>query len=543
MGATRQRSAFEPLESRTLFSSVPAGFSISTFASGLVNPTAMAFAPDGRLFVSQQGGQLRVIDHGVLQPTPFVSLNVDSAGERGLLGIAFDPHFSQNHFVYVYHTVPGTPAHNQVTRFTANGDVAVPGSAVNIFDLSALSDRTNHNGGALHFGADGKLYISAGENANPSNAQSLSNTLGKILRINPDGSIPTDNPFYTQTTGNNRAIWAYGLRNPFTFNVDPRNGRLFIDDVGFNTWEEIDQGKAGANYGWPVTEGPFNASQYSQYTEPLYAYQHGPNDVDGEAITGGTFYDPAGTTTFPSAYIGKYFFSDLGVGFVKMLDPATGAASNFATGFSNPVDLEVGGDGALYVLSRGAGAVQRIQYTATTPQVQRLTPTDDAFVRDGAAANSNFGQNPHLFSLVGPTSQNRVSYLSFDISHLGSIGEVVLRLDGFLSYANALQTVGVYGVSDTSWSERSIHWNTRPKFTAPPIATARMSGTAYQFVQWDVTSYVLHQKQLGHTRVSFALSNPTAGGPLAVFNSKESINGPELDVTPLTIITTSSARA
>jgi glucose/arabinose dehydrogenase len=150
----------------------------------------MGFAPDGRLFVCLQTGQLLVIKNGALLANPFVSLTVDSFGERGLLGIAFDPNFASNQFVYVYHTVPGTPAHNRVSRFTANGDVAAVGSETAILDLDNLSDATNHNGGAIHFGPDDKLYVAVGENANAANAQTLSNRLGKVLRINADGSIP-----------------------------------------------------------------------------------------------------------------------------------------------------------------------------------------------------------------------------------------------------------------------------------------------------------------------------------------------------------------
>src|SRR3977135_3835935 len=233
----------------------PAGFVESTFASGLSSPTAMEFAPDGRLFVCLQGGNLRVIKNGVLLPTPFLSLTVDSAGERGLLGIAFDPNFASNNFVYVYYTVPGSVAHNRVSRFTANGDVAVAGSETVVLDLDNLSGASNHNGGAIHFGPDGKLYIAVGENANGSNSQTLANLLGKILRINADGTIPTDNPFFNTATGKNRAIWALGLRNPFTFAFQPGTGRLFLNDVGQSTWEEINDGIAGSNYGWPTCEG------------------------------------------------------------------------------------------------------------------------------------------------------------------------------------------------------------------------------------------------------------------------------------------------
>src|SRR5207249_10009817 len=118
-------------------------------------------------------------------------------------------------------------------------------SEVIIFELDNLSAATNHNGGALAFGADGRLYVAVGENANSANAQSMSTVLGKILRINRDGTIPSDNPFFASTTGKNRAIWPLGLRNPFTFAFNPVGTQLYINDVGQNTWEEIDDGFAG----------------------------------------------------------------------------------------------------------------------------------------------------------------------------------------------------------------------------------------------------------------------------------------------------------
>src|SRR5215211_3203824 len=242
----------------TYGATLPAGFT-ETAISGLSTPTAMEIAPDGRIFVCQQGGSLRVIKNGALLATPFLTLNVDSNGERGLLGIAFDPNFATNNFLYLYYTVATTPRHNRVSRFTANGDVVVAGSETVILELDNLTSATNHNGGAIHFGPDGKLYVAVGENANGSNAQTLANLLGKILRINADGSIPTDNPFFGTATGVNRAIWAMGLRNPFTFAFQQTTGRMFINDVGQNTWEEINDGIAGANYGWPSTEGETSA--------------------------------------------------------------------------------------------------------------------------------------------------------------------------------------------------------------------------------------------------------------------------------------------
>jgi len=180
---------------------LPPGFVETPLASGLLDrATAMDIAPDGRIFVCLQDGELRVIKKGSLLATPFVSLTVNADGERGLLGVAFDPHFTTNHFVYVYYTATTPAVHNRVSRFTANGDVALTGSERIILNLENLSSATNHNGGAIHFGRDGKLYVAVGDNANSANAQVLTNRLGKILRINPTGSIPSDNPTTFTTT-------------------------------------------------------------------------------------------------------------------------------------------------------------------------------------------------------------------------------------------------------------------------------------------------------------------------------------------------------
>lgn len=341
---------------------LPNGFNESQVVSGLSSPTAMALAPDGRLFVCQQGGQLRVIKNGVLLATSFLTVPVDSAGERGLLGVTFDPNFASNQYVYVYYTATTPATHNRVSRFTASGDVAVTGSEVVIFELNNLSSATNHNGGAIHFGLDGKLYVAVGENANSANSQTMANLLGKILRINNDGSIPTDNPFFGSASGNNRAIWAWGLRNPYTFTFQPGTGRMFINDVGQSTWEEIDDGLAGSNYGWPTCEGncsPANAA----FRNPLLQYGHGNTATTGCAITGGAFYNPT-TQQFPADYAGKYFFADFCTGWIRRFDPATSTATDFASGISSPVDLLVSPDGSLYYLARGSGAVYKIQYTA-----------------------------------------------------------------------------------------------------------------------------------------------------------------------------------
>lgn len=348
----------------TRATTLPANFGETTVATGLSGGTAMAFAPDGRLFVCRQNGQLRVIKNGTLLAAPFVSLTVDSNGERGLLGVAFDPAFSANKFVYLYYTVPtaaGVPAHNRVSRFTADGDVALAGSETILLELDSLTSATNHNGGALHFGEDGKLYIAVGENATAANAQSKNNLLGKILRINADGTIPTDNPFLPTTVGKNQAIWALGLRNPYTFAFQPVTRRMFINDVGQSAWEEINDGAAGANYGWPATEG---ATNNPSYNSPLFAYGHsGSAATTGCAITGGAFYNPP-TGQFPAEYVGQYFFADFCSGWIRKLNPASNTATDFASNAQNPVDLKVGPDGALYYLSYG-GSIFKIFYATT----------------------------------------------------------------------------------------------------------------------------------------------------------------------------------
>jgi glucose/arabinose dehydrogenase len=348
--------------------SLPTGFTETQFGSNLnATPTAMAFAPDGRLFVCLQGGQLRVIKNGSLLPTPFVSLSVSSSGERGLLGVAFDPNFSSNQFVYLYYTTSATPIHNRISRFTASGDVAVAGSETILVDLENLSSATNHNGGAIHFGPDGKLYAGVGENATSSNAQTLSNRLGKILRINSDGTIPSDNPFFGTATGANRAIWALGLRNPYTFAFQPGTGRMFINDVGQGTWEEIDDGIAGSNYGWPTCEGACTPSN-SNFRDPLLQYGHGTSSTTGCAIVGAAFYNPP-VNQFPSSYLGKYFFADLCSGWIRVFDLSTpGTANGFATGIASPVDLQVGPDGCLYYLAQGnSGQVFRVSAVSAQP--------------------------------------------------------------------------------------------------------------------------------------------------------------------------------
>lgn len=326
----------------------------------------MEFAPDGRIFIAEKGSGIRIIKNGSLLQAPFVSLNVDSRGERGVLGITLDPNFSQNQYAYVFYTAETPSKHNRVSRFTASGDVALSGSEIILLEMDNLSQAFNHNAGAIHFGPDGKLYFTTGDNGSPTNSQNLGNDFGKILRINSDGTIPTDNPYYGQS-GKKWTIWANGLRNPFTFNLDLQNGKIFINDVGANNWEEINELVKGGNYGWPNCEG---TCSLPGYINPVYTYDHSV----GHAITGASFYR---ANQFPSEYSGDYFFGDYVYNWIKRLDPVTGTVTNFAAGTDSPVDIDVGLDGSLYYISIAQGSVYKISYGAspTPPPFPSPSPT------------------------------------------------------------------------------------------------------------------------------------------------------------------------
>lgn len=373
------RPTVEGLEQRELPANLPTGFSETAVATGLNSATAMEIAPDGKLFVAEQGGTLEVWSSGSKLRNNFfqnTSLNVAAEGERGLLGIAFDPGYASNRFLYIYYTTTAGDRHNRVSRFTANatGDLAVAGSEVVIWEGQAHS-ASNHNGGAIHFGADGKLYIATGDNANGNNSQSLSSLHGKVLRINSNGTIPSDNPFFNQTSGAFRAIWALGLRNPFTFSFRPGTNEIFINDVGQGTWEEINAGAAGANYGWPTTEGGFNQGSFPGFTQPFYAYDHEGADPNGCAITGGAFYNPA-AGEFPPGYSGDYFFADFCGGWINRIDTDNMQLIPFATGIDAPVDLKVDDAGRLYYLARGSGEVFQVSYTVDLPPTVTGQPTE-----------------------------------------------------------------------------------------------------------------------------------------------------------------------
>lgn len=396
------------------------GFQNQILATGFNLPTTMAFLPDGRMLVGELGGTVWILSPPYVQPdpTPFLQIaNVGTAGvEQGLYNIAIDPNFVSNHYFYVAYTL-GTPNHDRLSRFTANATLTgtVPGSEV-VFYEDTLPSGSDHHGGAIAFGNDGKLYFTTGDDIAPASSQDLNSPRGKVLRFNMDGTVPTDNPFYDGSGPHFDAIWALGLRNPYNAYFDPPTGRLIVGDVGGNDWttaiEEVDIITRGANYGWPNVEAP---NGNLAYTAPAYYYTHIVNGTPRDsAITGGFVYHG---TQFPSGYEGSYFFADYTQNWIKRLTFDANGNVNGVFNFE-PLDglldgpygdivkLIEGPDGALYYVdigfsdqnvgpsTYGISKIRRIEYlqgnlapvvAASATPTAGPTPLTVTFSSDGSA--------------------------------------------------------------------------------------------------------------------------------------------------------------
>ena len=345
--------------STTLFAGqVPPGFVDEVFVKGLKQPTCSEFAPDGRLFILEKGGTVRIFKDGKLLPDPALQIQVNTISERGLLGIAFDPNFKTTPFIYLYYTTNATSPKNRVSRFTIKGDVIDRNSETILVD-NIRSDAGNHNAGCLRFGPDGKLYISTGDGGQDQRqSQDLNSINGKILRMNKDGTIPADNPFVGQ--GHRGEIFCYGLRNPWRFTFDSVNGTLFIGDVGGDSQEELNVGVRGANYGWPNAEG--NSTNIA-YKNPVFSYSHNGGSA---SISGGIVYRGK---TFPAEYRGAYFFGDFAnqyIRYVKLSPSNTlDSINNFSPDAGSVVHLTTGPDDALYYAFFHKGEIHRVQYKST----------------------------------------------------------------------------------------------------------------------------------------------------------------------------------
>ncbi len=373
---------------------------LTPFATGLTDPVKITHADDDRLFVVQQTGEIMIVqpDGSVLE-TPFLDINdrVLSGGERGLLGLAFEP--GNAAVFYVNYTIQST--NNQLNGDTIIARYRVTGNDPNVADpaseeiiLTVNQPEPNHNGGDLAFGGDGFLYIPLGDGGGTgdpeSRAQDLSELLGKVLRIEVTGAptytIPTDNPYANDNNPDTRAeIWASGLRNPWRFSFDRQTQDIYLGDVGQSAWEEIDFQPAtstgGENYGWDCREGahPYTGQQSPEctqnggYVDPIFEYSRTENQSNPSApcssITGGYVYRG---TAYPSL-VGHYLLADYCSGkFWSLIrdDQSQWMATAHGKLMNSPSGFGENQNGELYVASLGDGIIYRVAPDPTT-----VTPT------------------------------------------------------------------------------------------------------------------------------------------------------------------------
>ncbi len=322
-------------------------------ASGFTQPTDFQFLPDGRILVAEKNGRIRIVDEdGDVLRRPLYRVPTLTQGERGLGGLVVDPDFADNGYIYVAYTT--IFARDRLARLTVRGDRVVFGSQ-KVLLQSTDPSAFFHHGGALGFGPDGALYWGVGDNKNSDNAQDLGTIHGKIIRINPDGTIPSDNPDLGE--GALPQIYAYGFRNPFRLTFTP-SGQLLVADVGENSFEEVDNVIAGGNYGWPGSEGPCT-SDCAGVEDPIYSYGHG---TGGAAITSVLFYDGG---QLGAEFQNTLLVADLVKGWIKALDcsadfSSCGNVRDFDPQAGGTVVLVQGPDDALYQLRYDTGQIIRI---------------------------------------------------------------------------------------------------------------------------------------------------------------------------------------
>lgn len=340
--------------------------SLELVSGGFSNPLEIQHAGDERLFVVEQGGRIKILNPETGETNSEVFLNISSiistGGERGLLGLAFHPNYNENGYFYVYYT--NLSGDTQVSRFSVssdNPDIADPDSELQM--LSFTQPYSNHNGGHIAFGPDGKLYIASGDGGSggdPHNYSQNRNTLlGKLLRIDVDIAapyIPSDNPF-VGVPDTRDEIWAYGLRNPWKFSFDSESDDLWIADVGQGAMEEINKElytEAGLNYGWRCYEGtlPYITGGCPPESELTFPFAEYPRSGGHCSVTGGYVYRGE---EFPN-FQGLYFFTDYCSRRIGTVDSegnltfhGTFTASSITTfGLDVHKNLYLAGSGAVY---------------------------------------------------------------------------------------------------------------------------------------------------------------------------------------------------
>lgn len=326
----------------TIVASADREFRLEPMLTGLNLPLAMATAPDGRVFYTElMTGNIRVIDTvggtWQLRSTPFYHLDVYSVTDQGLLGIVLDPAFSSNGYVYVYHTVSDA-SRNRVVRLKDNNG---QGTEETVILDNIPVGLIFHNGGIMRFGPDGKLYITTGDARQSDLAQDLSSLAGKVLRINPDGTVPNDNPFPGSP------VYLLGLRHSFGLTFHPHTGTLWLTDNGEDDNDEVNRGISGGNYGWPIVRGIANDPRF---VDPLAAF------TPSLGITG---IVAVGTNSpYPAEYHNNLFFTDANTGQIQRivlqgadLTERGELSIAFGGGVGTLIDLVEGPGGFLYATS------------------------------------------------------------------------------------------------------------------------------------------------------------------------------------------------
>jgi glucose/arabinose dehydrogenase len=386
---------------------IPSGFLDVPVTQGLTLPTAFDFAPDGRIFVAEKAGVVRVVENGLVLATPVldVSGQVNDHWDRGMLGLALDPEFATNGYLYVTYVYESPfsgstgPKTARLSRFTVTGNTAQPGSEtvlLGTYDSEPCADAPTgadclpadspvHTAADVRFAPDGTLFVTTGDSGeNTANdlslrAQDLNSLAGKVLHIYRDGSAVESNPFWTGDAEANRSkVYAYGFRNPFRIAFEPGTGTPYLGDVGWYSYEEVNIVHAGMNYGWPCYEGPGPQLAYATYAVcqslyfqgadsvkmPLHYYGTGPF---GASVIGGDF-----PTAYPAPYTGKYFFADYVHSTMSYATVTTDETllgiEDFAYGINGPVTVRTGPNGELYYLAINTGRLRRIHSLVTVGQ-------------------------------------------------------------------------------------------------------------------------------------------------------------------------------
>jgi glucose/arabinose dehydrogenase/endonuclease YncB( thermonuclease family) len=499
---------------------LPSNFTQDTLASGLLTPTNLAFLPDGRILVTEKKGIVRVYKNGALLPTPFIDLTdrVNDYFDHGLLGIAVDPNFASNGFVYLLYTYENdinqytSSKTGRLARYSASGDTASKDSEFVLlghwvgpscesfpagFDCLP-SDNLSHSVGDVKFAADGTLWVTQGDGASFSvvdplalRAQNLDSLGGKLLHIDANGNGFATNPFYNGDVAANRSkVWDYGLRNPYRFGFKPTSNIPYVGQVGWNAWEDIYVGKPGKNFGWPCYEGNFNQDGYAAYptctalyssgtrTAPMLSYSHYGGST---AVTAGFFYTG---TNFPATYQNRFFFSDYGHGFIRTLqtDANDNLVPNSVVDFmtepnaSGPVSMRLGSDGYLYYIAINTNELRRIRF---------IDPNSPPTV--SASANPTNGLLPLnvQFSSAGTSDPNgRPLTYSWDFD------------DGTTSTAanpsHTFATAGTYNVTLTATNNVPASGQDTVEVTAgsqPPTAHISTPGASLLYKVGDTINF------------------------------------------------------